>query len=231
MIDDTKESLAPINPGRPEKRHLAQRLRIVLIVIIVLALILPGLVKVRKMYHVVNCRLNMIYNIHSAFKCYEYDYKTYPLSNQWCDLLCVHGDVAPKGFYCPASDAVEGECTYALNKYLYESQPSEQPQDMVFLFETDAGKDFGPRTESIQQRAFYQHFSKEQDNRYEYLKDRKVYPGRWNLVGGPEMATTCYHGTCQVYLRNGSVLEVKKEDLPGLRWKPDKMADPNEAKG
>ncbi|MEN6309879.1 MAG: hypothetical protein ABFD91_19195 [Anaerohalosphaeraceae bacterium] len=198
-----------------------------MIVIIVLALVLPGLVKVRKMYHVVNCRLNMIYNIHSAFKCYEYDYKTYPLSDQWCDLLCVHGDVAPKGFYCPASDAVEGECTYALNRYLYESQPSEQPQDMVFLFETDAGKDSGPRTESIQQRAFCQHFSKEQDNRYEYLKDRKVYPRRWNLVGGPEIATTGYHGTCQVYLRNGSVLEVKKEDLPGLRWKPDTVVAPN----
>jgi len=48
-----------------------------------------------------------------------------------------------------------------------------------------------------------------------------VYARRWNLVGGPEMATTDYHGTCQVYLRNGTVLEVKKEDIPGLRWKPD----------
>jgi hypothetical protein len=208
------------NPRPSGNRRLDPRLKHVLIVLIVLALVLPGLVKVRKTIHRTVCRLNMFYGVYTAFLYYQDEYNVYPAPDQWCDLLCIYGDVAPKGFYCPASDAVEGECTYALNKYLYESQPSEQPQDMVFLFETDSGKDSGPRAESVQQRAFYQHFSKEQDNRYEYLKDRKVYPRWWNLVGGPEMATTDYHGTCQVYLRNGSVLEVKKEDLPGLRWKP-----------
>lgn len=215
------------SPGHLGSRHHDHRLIHVLIVLVVLAIVLPGLFKVRQMMHRTVCRANMFYGVQTAFQYYLSEYNAYPDPDPWCDLLCIYGDVAPKGFYCPASDAVEGECTYALNKYLYESQPSEQPQDMVFLFETDAGKDSGSRTESIQQRAFYQHFSKEQDKRYEHLKDRKVYPGRWNLVGGPEMATTDYHGICQVYLRNGSVLEVKKEDLPGLRWKPDSVVDPN----
>jgi|GEM_PF-2759721 len=56
------------NPRRTGNTRLDPRLKHVLIVLIVLALVLPGLVKVRKTIHRTVCRLNMFYGVYTALK-------------------------------------------------------------------------------------------------------------------------------------------------------------------
>ncbi len=144
-----------------------------------------------------------------------------PPGDKWCDLLVGLHYVPLKQFVCRQSDAIEGESSYAINKYVAGKSLKGVPPDTVLLFETDWGIDPNGRTEPIRNRACYK-----MGSGIALPRQRMVYKGRWNLAGGPEMLTTKYHGgSCPVVFVDASVKWVKTEDLPKLKFKPD----PNEA--
>jgi hypothetical protein len=145
-----------------------------------------------------------------------------PPADKWCDLLLERDYTTPKGFLCRRSDAIEGESSYAVNKYAAGKELALLPDDMVLLFETDFGKDRRGRQELLKNRRWYRTAAYGDPN-------RKVYKNRRNQCGGAEILTRRrhddYYGTyCNVALTSTKVTMVKRDDLPNLKWK----ADPNE---
>ena len=145
------------------------------------------------------------------------------ISSHWNDLLVERADVHVRQFMCRGSDAITGECSYAMNKYIVEMNMSQLPSDIVVLFETDYGK--------TASRWWRKHpFSK--DNNYysvtesngvpKLIRSDKLDKLRWNQVGGPEMLTTNHHRGkgCIVLFGDSHVDFIKPEDIPKLRWKP-----------
>jgi hypothetical protein len=116
----------------------------------------------------------------TALKVYVEDHDDQlPPADQWCDVLIVDYDVSPKSFICPASDALEGESCYALNKFVVGKKLSELPAGTVLLFETCQGAD-GERDMPCKDRGFVQKMP-------DLAADHMVYKNRWNQVGGPEI--------------------------------------------
>jgi hypothetical protein len=146
----------------------------------------------------------------------DYEPKRYPTAQRWCDLLIELDYTAPKNFYCPGSDATEGECTYAMNKYVAGKDITKLPADTVVLFETSFGKDPNGRTALLKDRAYYKVMP------YGGA-ETKVYEKRWNQVGGPELLTVENHQGegCHVAFADTSVEFVKAKKLGELRWKAD----------
>ena len=66
-----------------------------------------------------------------------------PAAEKWCDLLIQEDFTTYKSFRCPSSDAVEGESSYAMNKYVAGKDMSKLPPDVVVLFETNFGRPSG----------------------------------------------------------------------------------------
>jgi hypothetical protein len=151
----------------------------------------------------------------SAMKIYasEFDDK-YPAPDKWCDLLIEHAKLTPKHFVCLASDATEGESSYAINENIGDKRSSEMPPDVVVLFETDFGKDASGRQEFLRSRDSYKFF------RREYRPLKKVYKSRWNQYGGPEILTTENHmgKGCNILFNAGYVRFVPTDELSLLRW-------------
>lgn len=164
------------------------------------------------------CKTNMYYGLGYALQMYEHDFKALPTPERWCDLLIENTDVSTKAFFCPASDAVEGECTYALNKHLFNAPFSQLPGDIVMIFETDSGKVEGQRTSSVRDRRFFQSLQNQGREWVETLNDTKVFPNRWNQIGGPEIAAANHRGKCHVVLLNGTIEAVNMSQLETLRW-------------
>lgn len=136
----------------------------------------------------------------------------------WCDALILECDVSPHSFICPQSEAVEGESCYALNRYVLQ-WGDLAPSRIVALFETQLGRGEGRRTLPIRQR---ESFQTNELMREWMTGDEKVYPERWNQVGGPEDLSIGYHGSagCNILFADGRSEFVRTEDLPDLRWDP-----------
>ncbi len=128
-----------------------------------------------------------------------------PPADRWCDLLISKGKVSPKSLVCPGSDAVEGESSYAMNINAVGKKLNELSPDMVLLFETDAGKEAGPRMEVIDTRA-----------------NHPVYSKRWNQAGGSEIMRTEHELNCQpgcnVLFVDSHTEYVDGDKLQKLRW-------------
>ena len=141
---------------------------------------------------------------------------SFPVGDKWCDLLVEHSCTTWQ-FICPGSDAVDGESSYAMNKYVAGKDMSKLPPDVVVLFETNFGKDPRGRQGALKDRQFY--------NKSITLRkpETKVYKLRWNQVGGPELLTTENHEGegCNVAFVSTRAEFVKTKDLGKLKWKPD----------
>lgn len=203
-----------------EENHKAKRYARLGLALSVIAIAFwtPALVYGYHTLQQVVCKTNMFYGICYAFEIYHNDYKALPTPERWCDLLIKYADISPKGFCCPASDAVTGECTYAINEHVFEVPYSRLPGDIVLFFETASGKEHGLRTASIEDRSFFQFFRNQGDDWIEPLKDIKVFPQRWNQIGGPEIAAAYHHGKCHVVLLNGKIISVTVPEISSLRW-------------
>jgi len=158
--------------------------------------------------------------IGKALNVYVIDTERDILPTNWCDALVKYDYTSWKQFICKRSDAIAGESSYALNKYILDKEFSQLPDDVVFIFETDFGKDPNGRGEPLR-------------NRQCYLQggfgdgETKVYKNRWNQIGGPEILTIKHHKEepygeyCNVGFAGGRVRAIKAADLASLKWHPD----------
>lgn len=179
------------------------------IIVTVIMFILP-------MYYQMECGTNLE-GLGKAIMLYAGDYDDkYPAADKWCDLLIEHTDVSPSQFVCRGSDAIEGESSYAFNKYLIGKKMTEVPDDVVLLFETDFGKNPVGRDGLIGDRDYQKALGISDPN-------REVYKLRWNQVGGPELLTTENHKGkgCNVLFNDIHVDFVKTENLGQLKWKAE----------
>jgi prepilin-type processing-associated H-X9-DG protein len=170
-----------------------------------LAIMMPAMNKAKNIAQRVVCGRN-IEGLGASLTVYANDYDwQLPPADQWCDLLVAETAVSPKTLLCPDSDAVEGESSYAININVVGKKLDELPADMVLLFETDAGKEDGPRTEIIGTR-----------------ESHSVYPKRWNQVGGPEIMRTEHEQNCQpgcnIVFADGHMAFFCGDELQSLRW-------------
>jgi prepilin-type processing-associated H-X9-DG protein len=73
-----------------------------------------------------------------SFKLYADDFDgNLPSVESWCDALGKY--MVPKNLVCPGSSAMEGQSSYAMNKFLDDKKLAELPPDLVLLFESKPG--------------------------------------------------------------------------------------------
>ena len=108
----------------------------VLTPIIMIAMLMPALAKVRGLAQRVVCASNLN-GLGRALLVYSNDNQDkYPTCDKWCDLLIDNAGVYNRQFICKSASA--GPCNYALNKNIEIMGPNSPP-DMVLLFETNPG--------------------------------------------------------------------------------------------
>lgn len=199
----------------------------VIVFMAVLTFIFPPGIPREKAYQMI-CGTN-ISGIGKAMMLYADDNNDmYPTADKWCDLLIQYCDMTPRQFVCRGSDVIDGESSYAFNKYLVGKKLTKVPDDIVLLFETNFGKEPEGRKELLGSRDFY-NFAESSNDQYfhDYIKrypeSQKVYKLRWNQVGGPEILTTENHDGkgCNVLFNDMHVNFVKTEELGRLKWKAE----------
>jgi hypothetical protein len=222
-MSELNEPVTPTTKPRTSKRNT-------ILFIIVLLILLMGVLGFLLNYtkNVIQdefCR-RQVEGLWIALTVYSNDYDNQlPPVDQWCDLLIAEADVHPRSLICCASDAIEGESTYAININAFGKRLDQLPPDMVLVFETDYGIEKGPRNTPIRIRNFHSFFEKRNDSLLANYKDRMVYLHRWNLAGGPEMLTTQYHRGkgCNVAFANGHANWVPTNKISTLRWTSQKQ--------
>jgi hypothetical protein len=150
----------------------------------------------------------------TALTVYAADYQDKLPDNYWCDYLIQECDVSPKSFICSASDLTEGECSYALNKYI--SSIDNVPPDLVLLFETKnshQSDSMGP----IKTRESFSEFSLLKEL---FTGKEEVSLDCWNQKGGPELLSTANHDYqgCNIAFTDGHTKWVMYKDIPSLKW-------------
>ncbi len=206
---------------RKAKLSVAEILVLVAVVLIAYLFLRPQINRPRPLPPRLVCGTN-IRGIANALYVYasEDEQNQLPPGDKWCDLLIGRDYTSPKQFVCKSSGAVEGESSYAINKYLADKSVGAAADDVVLVFETDFGVDPNGRSEPAGNRICYK---MRNDLR---PPKRTVYKYRWNLAGGAEMLSTRNHDGkgCNVGFVDAHVEWVEAADLPKLKFKPD----PNE---
>lgn len=167
------------------------------------------------------CGVNMK-GLSIALTVYANDYQGRLPAKNWCDLLIEEADVSPKSLVCPASRDIEGECSFAMNKYVVEKDIERLPPDTVVLFETNIGLEDGPRTESIQSRRHFKMLSGYTGYKQGSLK---VHPNRFNQYGGPDDVGWRHNEDgklgCNIVFADGYVKSVTQGEIAALKWNPE----------
>lgn len=183
-----------------------------------LAVVMPTMGKVPHIAQRVVCGTNLK-GLGNALVVYANEYETFP-TDQWCNLLIEHADVSPKSFVCPASKDEEGECSYALNKYI-AGKKNEFSAGIVLAFETKLGTEKGERTHTLSERETFGKYSIMQEI---FSGQEKIQLHRWNQVGGPEDLNASAHKNhqdgCNILFADGHTAYCKVKELPDLKWDP-----------
>lgn len=172
-------------------------------------------IQTRNFFYRWTCGLNLEAVGYSAIV-YANDHNDhFPPPDRWCDLFIEEVDGTPKMFICPGSDAVYGESSYAMNTNLAGKKIDEVPDDTVMFFETDLGKEPGPRNDLIASREYAKFLTLSDET-----KNKKVYKNRWNQHGGPELLTLEHRDGkgCMVLFADGHLEWIKAKDINSLRW-------------
>ena len=83
------------------------------------------------------CAMNML-KIAKAIQVYSNEYKQYPTSDKWCDLLKKQHDLTDRDFFCNCSHSKYG--VYPISHYaINPNAENNSPPDLVLLFETKVG--------------------------------------------------------------------------------------------
>jgi len=168
----------------------------------------------------------------NAIMIYANDYDDALPGESWCDNLIEHADISPKSLICPASDLIEGECSYAINKHILKNKLSELPPDIVLLFETKACRDSSKKV-FLKERPGYATYPVMQDL---FSGDELVSFDHWNQAAGPEAMSTAHHQYrgCNVLFADGQSKYIIYDELsslkwsidePGLRWTPETIPE------
>ena len=108
-------------------------LTVVGIVSLSMGIMFPALARVRTIDSRMQCGTNLV-ALGIAMQLYaEQNEGSYPVADQWCDLLIQCADVSEAQFRCPRGR--KGKYSYAMNPYC---EPNSPP-DIVLLFETSGG--------------------------------------------------------------------------------------------
>ena len=162
-----------------------------------------------------HCTLNLK-GLDTAFMAYAQDYEGMLPGDNWCDRFIEEVDVSPKSFLCRSSDSVEGESDYCLNRHAAGKRLADLPPDMVLLFEAAFEPAEGQRRRPIRLRPG---FTELVVMREMFPGDERVYPDRWNQVGGSErLAFDRHDDGCNILFANGEPRRVERAELSGLRW-------------
>ncbi len=105
------------------------------LIISVIMLLLPMEGRVKRLPPEMLCRTNLNM-LGTAMMFYAQDYKDWPTSARWCDLLIEKADVDPKNFQCREDE--NGTSSYAMNKYAADLG-IVITRDMVLVFESKPG--------------------------------------------------------------------------------------------
>lgn len=231
-MDNLNESINPTSKPLTNKSVKSVFWNIywyVLIFTIVIIVFVPLFNRFRDPYRPparIVCAVNL-HNLGTAIEYYALDHKDLiPPADQWCDLLITETAIDPKFLYCPDSDAIEGESSYAININAVGREIRGLPPDMVLLFETDIGKEEGLRTGLVSKRAYYPFMKKFNPERFVSYKDQMVYPKRWNQSGEIEMLSTTHtiddQPGCNIVFVDGKTELVPASKISSLRWTADK---------
>ncbi|MFB0552918.1 MAG: hypothetical protein ACETWQ_06330 [Phycisphaerae bacterium] len=202
-------------------------LGIILIIVLLVSLILMSLPPVPKPDWVM-CATN-VSALGKAIYMYTSDYDgQYPQADKWCDVLVMNYKVKLEYLVCKGSDAKIGESSYALNKNIAGKNSSEIPQDTVFLFETNFGKNPIGRDGALGDREWYKSLNSLSDRSdlKKHKHSEKVYKLRWNQVGGPELLTMENHKGegCNVVFGDWHVEYMRAERIGELKWDTEKQS-------
>jgi hypothetical protein len=205
------------------KRKKTKTIKLAAILVTVVITVLVALIVFRALFPRVRetgypppdwCKVNLS-GLVKALIIYANDHDDeFPSPDKWCDLLIGEDFAFYKQFVCPASDAVVGESSYAINKNVADKKISNLPADMVVLFETNFGKEPSGREGLLKEQQCYESVPYRNPG-------TKVYKLRWNQVGGPEILTTGNHKGkgCNVAFVDMPVEFVKTRKLGKLKWK------------
>ncbi len=198
-----------------------------LILPMLMAILMPALSKVKGMAEREVCAVNLK-GLSIAMRVYANDYNDQLPTEHWCDFLIEEADVSPKSFICPGSDAIEGECCYALNKHVAGKKQTELSPNMVLFFETDLGFETGPRSSPISERRHYEflfnnlNYQNESTRRIYNNRNTMVYRDCFNQVGGRDDVALRHdqHGQlgCNIAFADGHIEFVTEDRLDDLIW-------------
>jgi prepilin-type processing-associated H-X9-DG protein len=106
------------------------------LLMIMVGIMMPALAQARMVAQKMVCATNLK-SLGVAMMVYATDHNDmYPPADNWCDVLIKDCNISPRQFCCPASDAKEGQSSYAININVAGKKISEIPPDTVLLFET-----------------------------------------------------------------------------------------------
>jgi hypothetical protein len=165
-------------------------------------------------------------NFRVAFYCYnDNDGSNLPLPENWCDVLFSECDISLDGLNCVESDTIVGESAYAMNTNVVGRRLSELPPDMVFIFESDKGKEQA-RSLLLTERQFVQSGKRKIPNSYKHFY---VHPLRWNQLGGPDDAAFRHRAGnamhSHVLFADGYIELIRNDQIRALRWSVEEPND------
>ncbi|HOL32574.1 MAG TPA: DUF4190 domain-containing protein [Anaerohalosphaeraceae bacterium] len=176
-------------------------------------ILLPALHKTQSIAQRTMCSSNLK-ALAAAMIFYAYSHEDVLPGENWCDLLIEQANVSPQAFVCPASDAVIGESSYAMNNYIAGRKSHSLPPDMVMLFETSKGFESGVQSESGKIRR--------QTGLLHYDQDGRLRKERFNQMGGPEDLLLRHDegaaSGCNVAFVDGHVEFVRQDRISKLKW-------------
>jgi hypothetical protein len=227
-MTDLQDNIPQQNSNQPKPR--TSRLVIVMIVLLIMIPVSWAGFSIfswcRVSAHTMWCQEHFC-NFRVAFYCYnDNDRNNLPLPENWCDVLFSECDISLDGLNCVESDTIAGESAYAMNANVVGRKLSELPSDMVFMFESDKGKEQA-RSLLLTERVFVQSGKRKIPDCYKHFY---VYPLRWNQLGGPGDAAFRHRAGnamhCHVLFADGRIELIRNDQIPAIRWNIDKE-EPN----
>jgi len=168
---------------------------------------------------------SLLSNLANAMIFYVNNGTYYLPKTNWSDALIENPCTHDESFRCQASDAVQGESSYAMNKYIAGKRFSTLPSDVVLFFESDKGVEAGPRTTPITTHPYFEEWSVFGD----YNEKMLVYKNRFNQLGGPEDVAFRHEQDgqrgCNIAFVDGHTEFVTEDRISGLRWTVEQVVD------
>ena len=185
---------------------------------ILMAILMPALSQTKRIAQRVVCGTNLK-GLSTAMIVYINDYEDQLPTEHWCDLLIEEADVSPQSFLCPDSDVIEGESAYAMNENIAGMNSRQMSANVVLIFETDKGKEPGPRDTPLSSRRCFEYLD---EHGMYYDPGTLVYKDRFNQLGGPDDLVLRHDSNgrsgCNITFVDGHTEFVTEDRITDLKW-------------